>query len=88
MDTHSQPTLQLQTSDWTLCGVVMIKSSGAYDLLKTSSEAAITRTEEWYHDLIAKMLKAGYTSTLVMVEMGSRGLSNMPGFQRLCDILL
>ena len=40
------------------------------------------RKEEWYHDLIAATRKTGYTPTLITVEMGSRGLPNMLGFQR------
>ena len=43
--------------------------------------------EDRYHDLIDKTQKAGYTSTLITIEVGSRGLPNMSGFQRLCDIL-
>ena len=43
--------------------------------------------EDRYHDLIDEMRKAGYTSTLITVEVGSRGLPNMSGFQRLRDIL-
>jgi len=42
---------------------------------------------QYQDDLIAEMQKAGYTSTLITVEMGSRDLPNMSGFQRLCDIL-
>ena len=53
---------------------------------ETSYEAAFTRKEDWYHDLIDEKRKAGYTLTLIMVEVGSRGLPNMSGFQRLCDI--
>jgi len=41
---------------------------------ETSYEAAITRKEDRYHDLMAETRKAGYTSTLITVEMGSRGL--------------
>ena len=37
---------------------------------KTSYEAAIMATEDRYHNLIVKMLKTGYTSTLITVEMG------------------
>ena len=51
---------------------------------ETSYEAAITRKEDQYHDPIAETQNARYTSTLITVEVGSRGLS---GFQRLCDIL-
>ena len=54
---------------------------------ETSYEAAIMRKEDQYHDLIAETRKAGYTSTLITVEMGSRGLPSMFGFQRLRDIL-
>ena len=54
---------------------------------ETSYEAASTRKEERYHDLIDETWKAGYTPTLITVEVGSRGLPNMSGFQRLCDIL-
>ena len=43
--------------------------------------------EERYHDLIDETRKAGYTPTLITVEVGSRGLPNMSGFQRLRDIL-
>ena len=50
-------------------------------------EAASTRKGDRYHDLIDETWKAGYTSTLIMVEVGSRGVPNMSGFQRLCDIL-
>ena len=56
---------------------------------ETSYEAAIMRKEDQYYDLIGEMRKAGYiyTSTLIMVEVGSRGLPNMSGLQRLWDIL-
>ena len=54
---------------------------------ETSYEAASMRKEERYHDLIDETRKAGYTSPLITVEVGSRGLPNMSGFQRLCDIL-
>ena len=53
---------------------------------ETSYEAAMTRKEDRYHDLIAEMLKAEYTSTLITVEVGSRGLPNKSGFWRLSDI--
>ena len=45
------------------------------------------KEEDRYHDLITKTLKARYTSTLIPTEVGSRGLPNMLGFQRLGDIL-
>ena len=54
---------------------------------ETSYEAASTRKEDWYHDLNDEMWKAGYTSTLITIEVRSRGLPNMSGFQKLCDIL-
>ena len=54
---------------------------------ETSYEAASTRKEERYHDLIDETWKAGYTLTLITVEVGSRGLQNMSAFQRLRDIL-
>ena len=38
----------------------------------TSYEAAIMVIEDRYHDLIAETLKAGYTSTLITVEMESK----------------
>ena len=47
--------------------------------------AATTRKED--HDLIAETRKAGYTSTLITIEVGSRGLPNMSWFQRHRDIL-
>ena len=54
---------------------------------ETSYEAVITRKGDRYHDLTDETRKAGYTSTLITVEVGSRGLPNMSGFQRLRDIL-
>ena len=43
--------------------------------------------EDRYHNLIDETQKAGYTSTLITIEVGSRSLPNMSGFQRLRDIL-
>ena len=54
---------------------------------ETSYEAVSMMIEDCYHDLIDEMRKAGYTSTLITIEVGSRGLPNMSGFQRLRDIL-
>ena len=54
---------------------------------ETSYEAAITRKKGRYFDLIREAKEAGYASTLITLEMGSRGLPNMVGFQRLRDAL-
>ncbi len=50
---------------------------------ETSYEEAITRKEDRYHDLITEAREAGYRANLITIEMGSRGLPNMAGFQRL-----
>ena len=54
---------------------------------ETSYEAASTRKVARYLDLTKEAREGGYTPTLVTLEMGSRGLPNMTGFQLLRDAL-
>ncbi len=54
---------------------------------ETSYDAASTRKQERYLHLISDAREAGYTSTLITLEMGSRGLPSMSGFQKLRDTL-
>ena len=44
---------------------------------------AVARKEEKYHDLLSAIRNAGYKATLITVEVGSRGLPNMCGFENL-----
>ncbi len=52
---------------------------------ETSYKAAVTRKEDRYLDLILDAKRAGYSPTQITLEMGSRGLPNMDGFQKLRD---
>ncbi len=47
----------------------------------------MTRKEDRYLDLISDAKRAGYSPTLITLDMGSRGLPNMDGFQKLRDTL-
>ncbi len=54
---------------------------------ETSYEAAVERKEDRYRDLTSDAKRAGYSLTLITLEMGSRGLPNMVGFQKLRETL-
>ena len=54
---------------------------------ETSFEAAAERKETNYQDLVSRAEQAGYSTTLITLEMGSRGVPHLPGFTRLAQEL-
>ena len=54
---------------------------------ETSFEAAVERKETKYHDLVISAERAGYNTTLITLEMGSRGVPHPPGFIQLAHEL-
>ena len=54
---------------------------------ETSFEAAAERKETNYQDLASRAEQAGYSTTLITLEMGSRGVPHLPGFTRLAQEL-
>ena len=54
---------------------------------ETSFEAAAERKETKYHDLVISTERAGYNTTLITLEMGSRGTPHLPGFTQLAHEL-
>ena len=50
---------------------------------ETSFEAAAEKKETKYHDLVTSAERAGYNTTLITLEMGSRGAPHLPGFTQL-----
>ena len=54
---------------------------------ETSFEEARERKEEKYSELVAAIEEAGYNTTLITLEMGSWGVSHLPGFTTLAHEL-
>ena len=62
--------------------VCLVELTVCYDTLV---QEAATRKEHKYLDLLSAIRKAGYTykADLITTEVGSRGLPNMSGFEKL-----
>ena len=54
---------------------------------ETSFEGASQRKETKYEDIVAAARESGYKTTLITVEVGSRGVPHMPGFKKLSQTL-
>ena len=46
-------------------------------------EDAVHMKEDWYFKLVAGAVEAGYSAETITVEVGSRGLPNIAGVNRL-----
>jgi len=60
--------------------VCLVEVTVCYDTL---FQEAVTRKEHKYLDLLSAIRKAGYKADLITIEVGSRGLPNMCGFEKL-----
>ena len=54
---------------------------------ETNFDEAAKRKDERYQDLLNDVSSMGYTTSLITLEMGSRGLPHLPGFYRLRDMM-
>ena len=55
---------------------------------ETSFEEARERKEVKYGELVSTTERAGYNTTLITLEIGSRGIAHLPGFTTLAHVAI
>ena len=55
---------------------------------ETSFEEARERKEVKYSELVSTTERAGYNTTLITLEIGSRGIAHLPGFTTLAHVAI
>ena len=61
--------------------------SRAHILFETLFDDVVTKNEDRYFELVSEAVKAGYSAETITVEVGSRGLPNTNGLNRLKHLL-